>query len=224
LKKFENGLEKAQENIAESREQIADLEKAIMDAKKTCSEQYGQFKYDIHMHKNAVEVAKHGVESLTAVMSEMESFFGDAAQTNVESGYKGDNSAAQGITGMMEALKDDFQKTVDVSTEESQKMATEAANLVTATSNEISSKREQERQVVETQLTPALASFKANGSGLHQTAQEYSLLTEELIVLKYDSEACSDTQLSKEEEAANKESEIQALKDALEILNNHGNN
>jgi hypothetical protein len=142
----------------------------------------------------------------------------------VESGYKGDNNAASGITGMMGGLKDDFQKTVDTSTEESQKMTTTAANLVTSTSNEIKDKREQERQVVETQLSPALEKFKANGSGLHQTSQEYSLLTEELIVLKYDSEACSDTQLTKEEEAANKEAEIQALKDALEILKNHGNN
>merc|ERR1719491_1914107 len=123
--------------------------------------------------------------------------------------------------GMMQALKDDFQKTLDTSTEESQRLETEAANLITSTSNEIADKREQERQIVESELTPALESFKANGSGLHQTAQEYSLLSEELIVLKYDSAACSDTQLSKEEEAANKEAEIQALKDALEILNSH---
>lgn len=192
--------------------------------KKSCAAANGQYEFDIHMHKNNVEVATHGKDALEAVMAELSGFFSDSAQAKVDSSYGGDTNSAQGITGMMEALRDDFQKTLDVSTEESNNLATDASNLITSTSHDIADKREQERQVVESQLTPGLNKFKENGTGLHQTAQEYSLLTEELIVLKYDSEACSDKQLTKEEEAANKEAEIQALKDALEILNNHGNN
>jgi len=200
------------------------LEKDIVDAKKTCAETKGQLKFDEHMHGENVRVAQHGNDALIAVMSELGKFFSDSAQSEVQANYGGDTNSAQGIVGMMEALKDDFQKTLDVSSEEKRRLTTESANLERSMSAEIADKREQERQIVETTLGPAIQSFRDNGSGLHQAAQEYSLLTEELIVLKYDSEACSDTQLSKEEEATNKEAEIRALKDALKVLNNHGSN
>lgn len=70
-------------------------------------------------------------------------------------------------------------------------------------------------------LEPAIASFQANGKDLYETIQDYSGQTEQLIFLKYESEACADKQLSKEEEMENLEAEIAALKDALEILESH---
>ena len=70
-------------------------------------------------------------------------------------------------------------------------------------------------------MSPAIASFQSNGKDLYETTQDYSGQTEQLVFLKYESEACADKQLSKEEEMANMEDEIQALKDALQILENH---
>ncbi len=224
IKQFETGLEKAQGAIAESRAALKALEESISEAKKTCAKQNGEYNFAIHNHQNNVAMASHGVDSLHATMADMKSFYGDAAQADVESGYTGNTNAAQGIVGMMEGLRDDFQKTLDTATEEANRLTTEQSEMITSTVQEVQDKREQERQEISTELSPALEKFKTNGASLYQTVQEYSLLTEELIVLKYDSEACSDTQLSKEEEAANKEAEISALKDALEVLNNHGAN
>lgn len=120
----------------------------------------------------------------------------------------------------MEGLQNNFQKTIDISNEEIAKLTAAQAALHKETDDEVKAKKSEQSNIVLNQLTPSIASYKQNGASLYQTVQEYSLTTQELIQLKYESE-CKQAQLTNEEMMANKEAEIQALKDALEILAAH---
>lgn len=223
INKYEAGLESAQSSIAESQAKLASLEEAISDAKKECAAQNGQLTTELKLVESEHTVAKHGMESLNAVIDVLKGeFFSESKEGGVDSKYKGNQDAGASVIGMMEALRDQFQDTVENMTEEKSKLNTAIQKLLLSTSTDVADKRDQMSQEVQMTLSPAIASFKSNGQNLYNTVQEYSLVTEELIVLKYDSEACADKHLTKEEEVANLEAEIKALKDALAVLEAHG--
>ncbi|CAD7958198.1 unnamed protein product [Amoebophrya sp. A120] len=220
--KYETGLEDAQATMAESYAKIEELEQSIRDAKSACTKANSQFIHDIHLHTNAKDVAEHGKESLAEVIGMLKTdFYGDSAQADVQSGYTGNTGGMAGIIGMMEGLQQDYLTTFNTAHEEILRLEAEKADMVSDSSHTIDDKRTEEEGVVSETLEPAIASFQANGKDLYETIQDYSGQTEQLIFLKYESEACADKQLSKEEEMENLEAEIDALKDALSILENH---
>jgi len=222
IAKYETNLEEAQATMADAYEKISKLEKSIDKTKKACTKQNSQLVHDITLHTNAKTVAEHGKDSLKDVIDMLNgSFYGDSAQAGVASGYEGNTGGMAGIIGMMEGLMDDYQTTYDTANSEILRLETERTDLQKDSSNTIDDKRTEEEGVVSETLSPAIASFQANGKDLYETTQDYSGQSEQLVFLKYESEACADKQLSKEEEMANLEDEVQALKDALQILENH---
>eukprot|EP00392_Amoebophrya_sp_AT5.2_P015582 g15795.t1 len=222
IAKFETNLEDAQATMAESYAKIEELEQSIRDTKDACTKANSQYLHDIKLHQNAKEVAEHGKNSLGEVISMLKAdFYGESAQTDVESGYKGNTGGMAGIIGMMEGLQADYLTTYNTAHSEILTLETEKADMVSDSSKTIDDKRTGEEGVVSETLEPAIASFQANGKDMYETIQDYSGQTEQLIFLKFESEACADKQLSKEEEMENLEAEIAALKDALEILEAH---
>jgi len=218
---YEAKLESAQNEISETTESLERLEKGIADLKQECMEQNSQFLYDKKLHDNQVTVATHGVASLTEVIAEMDKFFGEANQASVESGYSGDAAGGSSIIGIMEGLKTGFEKMQNDSTEEVSKLGVSIANLISDTTTDVTNKRDEQQSLSGGKLAPAIEAFKQSGADLHNSIISYAERTGELIELKYES-ACKDTQLSKAEEIENKKAEIQALKDALQILEAHG--
>jgi len=222
IAKYETNLEDAQATMAESYAKIEELEQSIRDTKDACTKANSQFLHDIKLHENAKEVAEHGKNSLGEVIAMLKGdFYGQSAQTDVESGYKGNTGGMAGIIGMMEGLQADYLTTYNTAHAEILTLETEKADMVSDSSKTIDDKRTEEEGVVSETLEPAISSFQANGKDLYETIQDYSGQTEQLIFLKFESEACADKQLSKEEEMENLEAEIAALKDALEILEAH---
>jgi len=218
---YESKMEAAQNEIAETTESLNKLEQSIADLKQECMEQNSQFLYDKKLHENQVTVASHGAASLTEVIAEMDKFFGEANQASVESGYSGDAAGGSSIIGIMEGLKAGFEKMKADSTEETQKLGVSIANLISDTTTDCTNKRDEQQSLSGGKLAPAIEAFKQAGADLHNSVISYAERTGELIELKYES-ACKDTQLSKAEEIENKKAEIQALKDALQILEAHG--
>lgn len=221
INNYESKMEAAQNEIAETTESLERLEKNIADLKQECMEQNSQFLYDQKLHENQVTVATHGAASLTEVLAEMDKFFGEANQASVESGYSGDAAGGSAIIGIMEGLKAGFEKMKADSTEEVSKLGVSIANLIADTTTDVTNKRDEQQSLSGGKLAPAIESFKQAGANLHNSVISYAERTGELIELKYES-ACKDTQLSKAEEIENKKAEIQALKDALQILVAHG--
>lgn len=218
---YESKLESAQNEIADTTESLERLEKNIADIKQECKEQNSQFLYDKKLHENQVQVATHGAASLTEVLAEMDKFFGEANQASVESGYSGDAAGGSAIIGIMEGLKKGFEKMQADSGEEVQKLTASITNLIADTTTDVTNKRDEQQSLSGGKLAPAIETFKQSGADLHNSIISYAERTGELIELKYES-GCKDTQLSKAEEIENKKAEIQALKDALDILEAHG--
>jgi hypothetical protein len=218
---YESKLESAQNEIAETTESLEKLEQGIADLKQECMEQNSQYLFDKKLHENQVAVATHGAASLTEVLAEMDKFFGEANQASVESGYSGDSAGGEAIIGIMEGLKKGFEKMKADSTEETQKLSASIANLISDTTTDVTTKRDEQQQLSGGKLAPAIEGFKQSGADLHNSIISFAERTGELIELKYES-ACKDTQLSKAEEIENKKAEIEALKDALNILEAHG--
>jgi len=218
---YEAKLESAQNEIAATTESLEKLEKNIADVKQECKEQNSQYLYDKKLHENQVQVATHGADSLTEVLAEMDKFFGEANQASVESGYSGDAAGGASIIGIMEGLKAGFEKMKADSNEETQKLTVSIANLISDTTTTVTNKRDEQQSLSGGKLAPAIEAFKQSGADLHNSIIAFAEKTGELIELKYES-ACKDTQLSKAEEIENKKAEIQALKDALAVLDAHG--
>merc|ERR1719262_1160298 len=131
---------------------------------------------------------------------------------------KGNQAAGGGIIAMLDVIKSDFERTVKVTTEEEYAAAREFANFDTTTKATISTK-ETEKGQAEGDHTHTEHAITENMEDLgnHQTQLGDAL--KELESLK---PTCVDTGMSYSDRVAKREEEIEALKNALCILDTDG--
>lgn len=218
---YESALAQAQADIASADSKLNKLAAAIAELTKTCKEANSQFLYDHALHTDVVANAKFSSTALAGVLVEMDKFFGEANQASVESGYQGDTQGGNAIVGILQGLKNGYDKEVETSTEEMAKIMTMRNNNESETKTTVSTKRGEQMGEVADKLSPGKEAFKEAGANLHTSVMAYGEKTASLIELKYES-PCREKQLSKEEELENKKAEIEALKNALEVFENHG--
>jgi predicted RNA-binding protein with RPS1 domain len=142
----------------------------------------------------------------------------DLPDTGFSGANQGSQGAATGILGMLEVIKSDFIRTIK-ETEKAEKAAeTEFIEFERTTKVSISTKttakttNEAEKADTVTEISEALEDMR----------EEQSLLDKALQELEELRPACIDTGMSYEERVARREQEIEALNEALCILDNEG--
>jgi len=142
----------------------------------------------------------------------------DLPDTGFSGANKGSQGAATGILGMLEVIKSDFIRTIK-ETEKAEKAAeTEFIEFERTTKVSISTKtttkttNEAEKASTVTEISDAKSDLR----------EEQELLDKALQELEELRPACIDTGMSYEERVARREQEIEALNEALCILDNEG--
>jgi len=142
----------------------------------------------------------------------------DLPDTGFEGANKGSQGEATGIIGMLEVIKSDFARTIK-ETEKAEKEAdTEFVEFERTTKVSISTKdttktaNEAEKAATVTEISDALTDMR----------EEQTLLDKALQELEELRPACIDTGMSYEERVARREQEIEALNEALCILDAEG--
>jgi len=158
--------------------------------------------------------AKKGSVSLAQVSPVMQDFKNLAKSQEKGGAYQGNQDASGGIIGMMEVIKSDFERTTKTTTEAEYAAAREFAQFNTETKAAISSK-ETEKGNKEATLssTEAELTEESENLGTHQT-----MLDDALKELEELNKTCIDTGMSYNERVAKREEEIEALKEAMSIL------
>jgi hypothetical protein len=139
----------------------------------------------------------------------------DEANADRASGaYKGNQGASGNIIGMMEVIKSDFERTIKTTKEAEYNASREFAEFDTTTKSSISSKetskkmKELDRTTTESELNGAMADL----------TEHMQLLDDSLQRLEALKPQCIDTGMSYAERVQKREEEIDALKNALDIL------
>jgi predicted nucleic acid-binding Zn-ribbon protein len=131
---------------------------------------------------------------------------------------KGNQAASGGILGMMAVIKSDFERTIKVTTDAEYGAAREFAKFHTATKASISSKetekgqKEGTHQSTEAEIVDSMQDLESHQKLLDDVLKELEELNGQ----------CIDTGMSYDDRVAKREEEIEALKEALCILDTDG--
>ena len=142
----------------------------------------------------------------------------DLPDTGFSGANKGSQGAATGIIGMLEVIRGDFVRTIKATEKAEKEAETEFIEFERTTKVSISTKEttktsnEAEKAATVTEISEALADMR----------EEQELLDKALQELEELRPACIDTGMSYEERVARREQEIEALNEALCILDNEG--
>jgi len=143
---------------------------------------------------------------------------GDAPDTGFSGASKGSQGAAKGIMGMMEVIRSDFVRTIK-ETEKAEKEAdTEYIEFERTTKTSIRTKE----TTKSTDQAEHSATVDEISTAMDDLKEEQGLMDKALQELEELRPACIDTGMSYEERVARREQEIEALNEALCILDNEG--
>jgi len=217
------GLKK---DVAEISEEIASLAKALNEAAELRSEEKKE-------NAQTLEESKAGKEAVEQAMKVLKEFYEGflqykppksdregktvedrAPETSFSGDYKGKQDASKGVMGLLEVILSDFERTIE-KVDEEEKDAEEKFDEFQKEMDESTEKKEKEKKEKETgikEATTAITEAKDKNvaaEGLHESALD------ELTKLQA---MCVDGEESHEERAKKREEEIEALKEALKIL------
>jgi hypothetical protein len=235
--------------VAEKKEEIAELSQAIADLHKALNEAKELRAEEKLMNEKTVEDAKAGLEAVKEAISILEDYYknpgfiqvrddppkakyekfkakgsdregntvGDLApEMSYEGDYEGKVDSKGGVIGLLQVIQSDFERTVET-TETAEKDAQDKFDdFEKETKDDIKAKKDSkddaEKAIEEAEDDIVTAKDeKEDADKLHETALE------ELDKLKA---LCVEGAESYEERAKKREEEIEALKEALEILEN----
>jgi len=188
-------------------------------------------------NENQIKEAEDGLDAINDAINVLTEFYGEAAkggeapsfiqkkQDPTDSGdndlkgdYKGDQSAATGILGMMDVIKSDFERTITETKNEEDKASRDFADLSRTTEISLetkgNAKSDKESELGETKdkINTELEDLNGNQELLDKALQELMELQP----------ACIETGMSYEDRVAKREQEIESLKQALCILDKNG--
>merc|ERR1719506_640414 len=142
----------------------------------------------------------------------------DAPDAGFDDSYSGDQGGSSGVIGMLEVVKSDFERTIS-ETEKNERDA-EADHLeFGTTSGKSKATKETAKEEHEAALRDADAADEEDRSSLVSAQDALNKALGELDSLH---KACIDNGQSPEEKAQQREEELEALKQALCIMEAHG--
>lgn len=136
------------------------------------------------------------------------------SQGTADGAYQGNQAASGGITGMMEVIKSDFERTIKTTKAQEYEAARSFAEFDTTTKSSISAKtaskgmKEADKTNTEAAITQGMADLK----------EHMTLLDDSMKQLEELNPQCIDTGMSYADRVAKREEEIEALKTALDQL------
>jgi len=231
IAKEEVKLKELKLDIAELSKEIAELNKALNEATELrAAEKAANEKTlaDAEAGKTAVEEATEvlktfydaalvqlkGKQQQTPLDRDGKAVSDYAPELSYEGDYHGNQDASKGIFGLLEVITADFERTITTVTEEESAAQTAFETFETETKESITAKKD-EKSEKEGQVTEAEEAIveakdaKKSAEDLHEAALK------ELEKLK---PMCVEGEETWEERKASREKEIEALKEALKIL------
>jgi len=220
---------KLEDQIAALTSQIADLEDVKAKFTKARDDEKAE-------NENTIKEAEDGLDAINDAIGVLTDFYGEAAKggdapsllqkkdptdsgdNDLKGDYKGDQSAATGILGMMDVIKSDMQRTITETKNEEDKASRDFADLSRTTEISLetkgSSKGEKESELAETKdkINTETEDLEGNQDLLDKALQELMELQP----------ACIETAMSYEERVAKREQEMESLKQALCLLDKNG--
>jgi len=230
----ESKIAKLTEDIDELSQQIADLRKGLFEATELRNEEKAgneQTLADAEAGNDAIKGAIKVLKGFYGIQALLETSFtpkgagrdgktvGDLAPSAPSGDYEGNKDAAAGIFGLLEVIQSDFERTLETVAKEEEDAVTEFEKFEKDSEKDIDDKagtkkdKEKDRESTEADLT----GFQEE---LHNAKQSLADAKEELAKLK---PLCVDTGASWAEQRARQKQEIEALKQALQILSDWKN-
>lgn len=191
--------------IAEVSEEIAALNKALSEMTQLRSEEKAR-------NQRTVSEADAGAAAVQQAIVLLQNFYGNTSMF-VE-GYDGGKAESKGIIGLLQVIQSDFQRTSSTTAAAEQAEDTAFQTQTAATQASIDEKKlilnqdEASQQSKEADLTTFQDSLK----------QETDLHASAVATLETLQASCVDASESWEERKANRAKEVEALKQALQIL------
>jgi len=222
-------LEATRAELKEDLAQLADEIKDLKDAQKKADDVRKEEKAE---NADTVKAAKEGKAALEKAMDILDKFYKSAAKEKVSfsqvrgpaddapdagfknEAYKGDQSGAEGVMGMLEVIKGDFVRTIK-ETEKAEDEADQDHQTFTAETKASVKSKEATEKAKKKEKSTADSDFDADKESLKKKTDLLVTTIEELLELK---KACVDTGMSYEERVERREDEIESLRKALCIL------
>jgi chromosome segregation ATPase len=231
-------LESAEAKRDKLAEEIATLTTEIVELTDSLSTTTEQRAAESAQNAATVSEAEEGEAAVSQALDVLDHFYKTAAKATVfvqrkithkgveddlpDTGFGGANTgsqgAATGILGMLEVIKSDFARTIKETEKAEKEAETEFIEFERTTKVSISTKtttktaNQAEKAATVTEISDALTDMR----------EEQSLLDKALQELEELRPACIDTGMSYEERVARREQEIEALNEALCILDSEG--
>lgn len=215
------------EDIEKLTAELAELESALEKQTKERDEESAE-------NEVTIKEATEGQEAVEEALDMLDKFYKTQAKNEVfaqtavsapempdtgfDGAYKGGQDSAKGILGMMEVIRDDFKRTIKVTSSDEKEAAKDFLEFETNTKMSIASKtntkeaKEQERDEVIDEINEQRVAMEDDQKLLDKALQE-------LIELQ---PACVPKVESYAERVAKREQEIESLKKALCVLDENG--
>jgi len=231
-------IAKLKETIATLTKELEELNEALLEATKQRNQEKANNKKTLTDAKEGLTALKQAIKVLTdyykgAAKSKnryegggyegaafvqaspvAEQMGAEGVQGGAKGAYAGNQAAGAGIIGMLETIASDFMRTLETTEAEEYKASRTFAAFSQETKASISTKETGKKQA-EADLDRTSGDLVADLNSL-KDAQE--LLDSSLETLEKLRPACVDTGMSYEERVARREAEIEALKNALCVL------
>jgi hypothetical protein len=227
LAELETKRDKVIETIERLTSEIAELDRIHKETKQIYDDETAE-------RDNAIKDAKAGQTAVTDAVGVLKKFYAERASkpekallqqpkaddipdAGFDEEYFGAQDTATGIFGMLEVITSDFVRTI----EESEAAQEEADKEFFEFEKETTRSREEKSILKEDftrQKTETLANIQTQKKELDRAMTALEASVTELLELH---EACQGGGMTYEERVAKREEEIEALKDAFEILENY---
>eukprot|EP00928_Gymnodinium_smaydae_P012662 TRINITY_DN145_c0_g2_i1.p1 TRINITY_DN145_c0_g2~~TRINITY_DN145_c0_g2_i1.p1 ORF type:complete len:707 (-),score=268.83 TRINITY_DN145_c0_g2_i1:192-2312(-) len=217
--------------------EIADFSKAVAELQKALNEATQLRQSEAAENAKTIATAQEGKNAVDLALQVLTDFYasaaselqvayvppksdregktvGDRAPEVFDSKYEGAQASSKGITGLLQVIQADFERTVSTVTAEEADAVKEFGEFETSTNTDIGGKqgsmalKESRVKEVEGELVETVDSLK----------DEQGLLDTALAELSELKEQCVDGEESYEERVARRNKEIESLKQALTIL------
>jgi len=224
-------LEADRNLLAETLSTLADEIKALNDAQDKADKMRAAEKKENEASIKEAEDGKKAVESAISILTK---FYADAATKKSEKdvtakkvaadapdagfdggeAYKGDQSAAEGVLGMLDVIQGDFDRTIKETKKAEKESVEDHTEFTDQTKTSLKEKETAEKNRKK-EKNDADSKYDSDTESLKKKSDLLVSAIEELLELK---KACVDTGMSYEDRVAPREEEIAALRKALCIL------
>jgi chromosome segregation ATPase len=236
IKKLNGRLGSSEAKRDKLTENIATLEGEISELEAALKEQTEIREAEKKENQETVKDAEEGTEGVNMAIDILNKFYktaakdvpsfvqrkqGPTADDMPDAGFDAEYGASQddsvGVLGMLDVIKSDFSRTIS----ETKKTEEEQADAFLEFSTTTKSSLAEKNNAVEnysTELTATKDSISADTESMTQAQEKFDAAINSLSAL-YD--RCVDTGMSYEERVARREDEVEALKEAYNILDGY---